>query len=190
LLMTNHVGMMEREIVRFQDKIAFGWSPDGTQVAYLIGDSPDNNQNTLVIANPEQPEKVVEITEEFVAAFFWAPDSRSLAYFVPVVITSGDETVSLGQPETKVYLSLRALDVSKGKSVELAVFKPPHQLLEILPFFDQYQHSVTIWSPDSRNIVFAGSLASGETGIFVVKASGEDQANRIADGVLAYWSWK
>jgi hypothetical protein len=68
-------------------------------------------------------------------------------------------------------------------------FTPTDSFLNIFPFYDQYQRSITIWSPDSREIVIAGSQGQENPGIYVIDAL-EGGSARIADGDLAFWSWK
>ena len=71
----------------------------------------------------------------------------------------------------------------------MAVFNPTDAFLQVLPFYDQYQRSGTIWSPDSRNLVLSDVDADGNNGIYVVGADGS-QYHKIADGDVAFWSWK
>ena len=60
----------------------------------------------------------------------------------------------------------------------------------VVPVFDQYQRSHTIWSPDSTHIVVNGVTADNRPGIFVVSADGETPPRLVALGTLPFWSWQ
>ena len=60
-----------------------------------------------------------------------------------------------------------------------------------LPFYDQFERSVTLWSPDSTRLVFAGESMAGDAGVWLHKTpmAGEDaQTFLIGDGAMALWS--
>ena len=57
-----------------------------------------------------------------------------------------------------------------------------------VPFFDQFAQSVTPWSPDSSRFVYPGIGLDDERGIFVQDAVPGASPQRIADGILAFWS--
>jgi hypothetical protein len=82
------------------------------------------------------------------------------------------------------------LDVTTGESRELFTYQPTQQFLSVLPYFDQYDQSVTIWSPDNNNLVLSFLGSSGKPGIAVVAASGKLEPRILAEGYLAFWSWK
>jgi hypothetical protein len=82
------------------------------------------------------------------------------------------------------------LDVTSRESRELFTYRPTQQFLSILPYFDQYHQSVTIWSPDNNNLVLSFLDNSGNPGIAVVAASGKLEPRLLAQGYLAFWSWK
>jgi len=56
-----------------------------------------------------------------------------------------------------------------------------------VPFADQYERSATWWSPDSRAVMFSGSI-DGESGVWVDLVEDGRAAIRIADGDIAFWS--
>jgi hypothetical protein len=72
----------------------------------------------------------------------------------------------------------------------VAEFQPNQQLLTILPTFDQYHRSATIWSPDSAYLVLSAMTQEGAPGIWVVPASGQLPPRFITPGILAFWSWR
>jgi hypothetical protein len=87
-------------------------------------------------------------------------------------------------------VELNVLNVTSGESRNLFTYPPTQQFLSILPYFDQYHQSVTIWSPDNNNLVLSFLGQSGSPGIAVVAASGNLEPRMLAQGYLAFWSWK
>ena len=77
-------------------------------------------------------------------------------------------------------------------------FLPSRDQLTMFQFFDQFAHSHSLWSPDSKNLVFAGDLAdqafsastrqASTPQVFVVEAALAPFVERIAEGFLAVWS--
>ena len=82
------------------------------------------------------------------------------------------------------------MDARNGKSHSVAAFPPSERFLSVIPFFDQYHASLTIWSPDSKNLVVSAYGNDGNPGIWVVEASGHLDPRHIAEGWLGFWSWK
>jgi hypothetical protein len=133
--------------------------------------------------------------EEDVFAFFWSPNDQKLAYFVPKLVDSsstanGQSNSNSQQPQQQLVLTLKVADVSTGESKELFTFQPSEQFAAILPYFDQYDQSVTIWSPDNNNLVLSFIANDGTSGIAVVAASGQLEPRLLTQGYLAFWSRK
>jgi Tol biopolymer transport system component len=95
----------------------------------------------------------------------------------------------VAQTAPKIHLAVQVYDLASGESRQVAAFVPTESFLQVLPYYDQYQRSGTLWSPDSRNLVLAGVDANGQETIFVANADGSP-SRKIADGDLAFWSWK
>lgn len=109
-----------------------------------------------------------------IVAFWWDPTGETLAWLEP----SDD-----GGGMLQWWFSDRN-QVWGGVS-----FTPSQTFAtNYLPFFDQYAQSHSFFSPDGTELTFAGQLANGEQGIFVVGIERGAQANKIADGVFAVWS--
>jgi hypothetical protein len=85
-------------------------------------------------------------------------------------------------------LQLNVLDVKSGQSKELFTFQPTEQFAAMLPYFDQYSQSTTIWSPDNNNLVLSFVASDGTPGIAVVAASGQLEPRILVPGYLAFWS--
>ncbi len=121
---------------------SFEWAPDSRHIAYA----------TTVI--PRDPAfhgiKLVDIsdattrtlTKDSVAAYFFSPDARYLAY--------------IGVPDEKPFYIWQLIDLKSGKIRELGKFISTQEESVSYRFFEQLALSQTIWSPDSKAIVYAG----------------------------------
>ncbi len=192
LILADASGRIQRALFDFEGSIAFGWAPKGDFAAYLIADA---NRQTLVgdltfldLRKPEEPEHIA-VEAEDVMGFFWAPDGKKLAYFVPVMISEAAEGEEQTAENTRFLLELHIADPKSGETERIAAFRPTSTFLNLFPFLDQYQRSVTIWSPNSRYLVLS-AMANEETqGLFIVPASGDFEPRFLAEGRLAFWSW-
>ena len=192
LLLTDTNGEVLNVLSPVDDSIAFSWSPDGNWVAYISEDNRGtaNVSRTLVYLDPEQAGESHSVEQDLVIAFFWSPDSEKIAYFIPQISIPSEQEVSLLVQEPQFRLELRVLDVQTGNSYRLIEYTPTEDFLNVLPFYDQYQRSATIWSPDSKNLVISAVDQDGEPGIYAIEASEDAEASRLASGSLAFWSWK
>jgi Tol biopolymer transport system component len=177
------------------ESIAFVWSPDGSRVAYVLADSAlPGATGHLVVVDPAGKQKPVEVDGTDVYAFFWSPDSKSLAYFSRAQLAgptpTPDASASSSSTNDPLILSLRVVDARSGKSHSVAAFPPSERFLAVIPYFDQYNPSLTIWSPDSKNLVVSAYGNDGNPGIWVVEASGHLDPRHIAEGWMGFWSWK
>lgn len=186
IIVTDQSGAYEQTLGEFELNTAFAWSSDSQKVAFINGAQAMNagvvgSLNVVDLATSETIS-----TEENVYAFFWSPDGDRLAYFVPFLYTDPDNP-DAGQ---QFLLQLQVLDVQTGESKELFTYQPTQQFASILPYFDQYHQSNTIWSPDNNNLVLSFLDTEGRPGIAVVAASGQLEPRILAQGYLAFWSWK
>ncbi len=192
LFLADDQGKVVKALRTSMGTFAFSWSPDGNKLAYLF-DTRSSTQvlaSKLTVIDPAKPNDEINTIDDHVIAFFWSPDSRNIAYFVPLTDTPGEDLIQFGESGRILQLSLRVLDVENGAAREIALYVPTNQFLNILPFFDQYQRSDTLWSPDSQRLVYSALEPNGKIGIFVADASGETNPTRLSEGVFAFWSWK
>jgi hypothetical protein len=83
---------------------------------------------------------------------------------------------------------LRWLVATSDGVTSMTPFAPtPEFASAYLPFSDQYNHSSTWWSPDSRALVIAGTIGS-DTGIWVDLIDDEEGALLVSGGDIAVWS--
>jgi TolB protein len=177
LLLTDLAGRPLQTLTDYDGRVSFLLSPDGQQLAYVATD-PEVAASTLgpLYVVDVETRRTRELSNRPVLAFYWSPDSQKLAF-----LTLDTVNGSIGM----------RWNVWDGKATrQYTTFLPSRELLQnYLPFFDQYAQSHRIWSPESDAFVFAGTLASGENGVWV-QAIGEDATAPLSlgPGVLATWS--
>jgi len=188
IILMDSTGVFEKIIGTFEVNTAFAWSPDSTKIAFISG-SRAMNAGTIGHLHVIDIETLKEtVKDEEIYAFFWSPDSEKIAYFIPLLTNrsaDGSETST-----QQLVLQLNMLDVKTGESKELFTYQPTEQFANILPYFDQYHQSTTIWSPDNNNLVLSFVNSNGGSGIAIVAASGQLEPRLLAEGLLAFWSWK
>lgn len=194
LVLAGKDGALKKVLAKLSGPVAFAWSPEGSRLAYTTAVKGDTTQTMrrLVLIDPAQPESSKDVTQGVVVAFFWSPDSRKIAYFrisqdTPSGASGNIQQVAQNNP--RVSLEVLVYDLASETSKTVAQIQPTDSFQQVFPFFDQYQRSGTIWSPDSQKLVLAGFDRSGNPNIFVVSANG-GPLQKIADGDLAFWSWK
>jgi Tol biopolymer transport system component len=190
MVVTDAAGENPKTIGAFTTKTAFAWSSDSTHLAYIDGEQAldAGTIGPLHVVDVETSEEIVK--DENIVAFFWSPSGEELAYFILQQAQADGSSSGDSQASPQYVLNLHVLDVTNGESRELFTYRPTQQFLSILPYFDQYHQSVTIWSPDNNNLVLSFLAQSGSPGIAVVAASGKLEPRFLADGFLAFWSWE
>ena len=186
IVVTDGAGENPETIGTYTNRTAFAWSSDSTRLAYIDGAQglEAGTIGPLHIYDFETSEEIVQ--DEDIVAFFWSPSGEEIAYF----ILRQAQPEGTEQSAQQVFLvELHVLDVTSGESRELFTYRPTQQFLNILPYFDQYHQSATIWSPDNNNLVLSFLGESGP-GIAVVAASGNLEPRFLTQGYLAFWSWE
>lgn len=189
IVVTDAAGNNRETVGTFEINTAFAWSGDGAQLAFIAGEEQlsAGSIGPLHVFDLETSDDLV--LEDSVMAFFWSPDGEEIAYFRPVLSGPPPEGDG-GETTTTLLLDLNVLEVASGESRHLYTYQPTEQFIAVLPYFDQYHQSATIWSPDNNNLVLSFADDQGNPGIAVVAASGQLQPRVLAQGVLAFWSWK
>ena len=175
---------------------AFLWSPDGTRLA--VADRPDTGgpafQRLRVVSVTGAPEdiRVESIVEEDLLAFYWSPNGERLAW----VALDTEQQIFEWRVLDGVSGSISGSNRADPK--DLFRFQPSGEYFTLLSFFDQYAYSHSPWSPDSSQLVVAGSpeqafeRRNGQTPtgsrIFVLDVAGANPPLEIAAGTLAFWS--
>jgi TolB protein len=193
IIITDAAGANPETIGTFTEKTAFAWSRDGKRFAYIDGTQAldAGTIGPLHIVDMETSKETVQ--EGNIVAFFWSPSGEEIAYFILLQAQaegSAGESDGSTQAAPQYVLNLHVLNVTSGESRELFTYRPTQQFLSILPYFDQYHQSATIWSPDNNNLVLSFLGQSGSPGIAVVAASGNLEPRLLAQGYLGFWSWE
>jgi Tol biopolymer transport system component len=193
IIVTDSKGENPKEVGTYTEKTAFAWSSDGSRLAYIDGVQAldAGTIGSLHVVDMETSEEIVQ--EEDIIGFFWSPSGEEIAYFILLQApaegsSSGESGESAQTPQ--FALTLKVLDVTNGETRELFTYRPTPQFLNMLPYFDQYHQSATIWSPDNNNLVLSFMNSEGSPGIAIVAASGNLEPRLLAPGYLAFWSWE
>jgi hypothetical protein len=191
LLLADALGRDPQVLAEYEGSIAFAWSPDGKRVAYLVSPTPrPSDPGRLHVIDPAGQAAPIELDDD-VFAFFWAPNSQQLAYFAETDMALGDEASAAdapGAPGQPLVWDLEVLAIGKGKAHWVSTVLATERFLQVIPYFDQYHQSLTIWSPDSKNLVISAYRPDGAPAIWVVAASGRLEPRYIGPGHVAFWS--
>ncbi|HAV78571.1 MAG TPA: hypothetical protein DCX53_14580 [Anaerolineae bacterium] len=188
IIVTDPAGLNQKTIGTFVSKTAFAWSFDSTRLAYLnaLQTMANGTVGALHIYDINTETETVEDGD--IIAFFWSPDGEKIAYYTLVPIPSnGAQTEATPQ---QYAVQLYILNLETGESKNIFSYRPTEQFLNILPYFDQYHQSTTIWSPDSNNLVISFLDGENNPGIAVVAASGQLAPRILAEGYIGFWSWE
>jgi Tol biopolymer transport system component len=194
LILAGRDGTIKHVLAQLNNgQASFAWSPKGNLLAYSTpsANDPSGLISRLILLDPAQPKNGKDIMKGILLAFFWSPNSQKIAYFIP---SSGNQpgnsqSLDLIQNNFSIKLDVMVYDLSSGETKQVLTFTPTDSFFQVFPYFDQYQRSTTIWSPDSKSLVLAGVDEKEGPSIFVVNVD-EDKSQRIAAGSLAFWSWK
>lgn len=114
---------------------------------------------------------VQEVSDGPVLAFQWSPDGEHLL----VLGTAGDE----GDQRWSVW--------TDGNLTEGPEFSPVRTWVrDYLPFHDQYDRSMTLWSPDGESFAFPGVI-EGQSGIWIHNVA-DDATEFVIEGSWVVWS--
>ncbi len=161
--------------------IAFAWSPDGGQVAYMVRaeeNDPYYGPVHIYDLTTGQSRRATDAGLRPVA-FFWSPDGQQLAYLTRVPV----EQDPLNQ--------LRVLDLTKETDRGLELFNPSPLMRFALNSFSQYAQSHRFWSADGRYFIYAAREGDNQDRIWAVDMTDQEESQPIFIdyGSIGYWSW-
>lgn len=193
LLVVDHRGSVLEHVASAPRGVAFGWSPGGDRAAFVRveADGPlgFGELNLVDLAQGDDPQ-VRPTGLESVAGFFWSPTGQQVAALVPEFTSEDDDQlISFRRQQERLLLHLHLVEADSGEVTRLTSFRPTEAFLNVLPFYDQYQRSSTVWSPDGRTLVYTAVLPSGGSTVFALRAEPGAQAQPLGRGNLAFWSW-
>ena len=184
LIMADRERRDRREVIASaRGAVTFLWSPDGASLGYISRrQEVESVVSTLHLRNLATGAETM-LEEDRVFAFFWSPDSKLIAYFVPSVVSQAEGA------DQALVLTLRVYDHKRHSAVDIETFVPTPRFVEVIRLFDQYGQAARIWSPDSRNIVYAAQTETGPT-IMVARAAGNLVPRKMTPGLIGFWSWQ
>lgn len=168
--------------------LAFSWSPDGRYIAYR-NVQRGQGVNPLKVIDTTTGEITAQSAESGIA-FFWSPDSQKIAY---ITFASGQDapsaTISTAQ-QGPLVLSWSVMDLATNTERAVARFSPTAETIYLINYFDQFNQSHRLWSPDNTHIVYAEILASGRSSVTVLDTTAVNAVPfSIANGVIGVWSY-
>lgn len=129
---------------------------------------PNIPANRLVVGDLAEQE-FTPVTSDPVLAYFWSPTGDRLLIL---------DVVEGPQTRWSIW--------SEGGLDEVVRFDPdPSFMSEMVPFFDQYAQSISLWAPDGSAFAFPGNV-DADPGIWVYTLDGG--LNRISSGTWVSWS--
>ena len=178
--------------------VAFAWSPHGNRIAFsTLSPRANSLYDSIIVMDPDSEASRV-MAQGQIAAFFWSPDGERLA--VLSIDTSKQGLQSRLIPARRypspvpqsfgIYLAWSVVNVADGATIDFPSFHPTDAFLSLVPYFDQYAQSLSLWSPDGRQLVYAEVDDSEAASIRVLDTTQPNQpARRLASGTFAAWSW-
>ncbi len=164
LVISNKDSSVYKRFAPFRGVGAFDWSPVENRLAVVEGQisplgSLIGELRIIDMRNPDRP-VIQESGIKNAGPFFWSPDGRRIAVFRPNIVGGR------GTPVLTLVVSI--YDVESNSLRNIVQYLPEAQFMtQIAPFFDQYQRSSTIWSPDNTSIVVSAMTGDGTSGIFI-----------------------
>ncbi len=144
-LLVGTIDASDREITRFDGFGAFAATTD--RVAYLTGSGLD----LWIVETGAAP---IKVNDGAVLAFQWSPD--------------GTKLLSLEFDRDSEVPAARWVVWADDEVRRFAEFEPTGVWTErYLPFWDQYNRSLSIWSPDGEAFVYSATSGTGPSEIFV-----------------------
>ena len=134
-----------------------------------------------------------------IVSFFWSPDGERLAVLDVDSSKQGPQGRALpinwpsrsDAQQNRVQLTWSVINVADGTSVDFPSFRPTDSFLSIIPYFDQYAQSLSLWSPDGRYLTFADVDDQGKTFVCVLDTTRPGQpVQRLTEGTFSAWSWR
>lgn len=168
-----------RTVLTFTGGVAFTWSPAGHYLALITDPTSTIPRIGPLDLYDAQTGQVIRLDDKTNLAFFWSHDGRRLLTF---------RLLEIDPASGQVLLQARVYTPPAKTAQDLAAFVPTRSFLEILAFFDAFEGSADLWSPDDRFVLIAALEPEGEGGIYALHSSGWLEPRRLGNGVLAFWS--
>lgn len=191
-LMVVTAGLAEREsniLGASAGVAAFRASPDGGTIALLRGEFHRLYRSLSLVGLDDGEEET--LIERRIRAAWWSPDGSKIAVASPSSRLQGGIEWSIW-------------DIAEGEEVFAALMLPTPEFDFVQSFFEQYDNSISLWSPDSTHVVMAGVVVPNAVDpaldlpfqlpetireeVWVIDTRGIDPPTAIGDGYLGFWS--
>jgi Tol biopolymer transport system component len=194
LLLLDPEGRPLERVAQVGRTVAFAWAPSGSWAAFVeqshILDARFGELMLLDLTTAGSA-RLVPSGLESVAAFFWSPVDDRLLAIVPVLAPHEDNPlVSYARQGVAWRLRLYLIEPPQGQPVLLTEIEPTDDFLSLLPFYDQYQRSSRLWSPDGRWMVLPIVDQQGDRWIARLAIGETFELVRLVKGDLAFWSFE
>ncbi len=169
-------------------------SADNTHLAYLQAFGPEGLPRGQVYLVNVADGLSAPVSERTALSFYWSPDGRKLA-LLTFRQNDNQEFVKgggLASPLARdMALQWWVYSVETDELRWLTDVNPTLDFMQIIPFFDQYHHSISFWSPDSRYLAVVNARNNIQAGtVLLVDTSGREAPRPVGEGTLAVWSWQ
>jgi len=184
-------------LLKVNGPIRFVLSPDRTKVALQLAPGsasddvleaalPSGGQRSvqtdvgdqeLIVLDIETGRTTAVTDQNVVLAWEWSPDSSKLAW-----LETGGSV-----PNRRARWRFWSGDQPVGGDVSSPIIQLSiKELVNYLPFFAQYTHSISRWSPDSSAFALAGSIG-GRAGIWIHLVDQVGEPVLVASGDFVSW---
>jgi len=180
------------EIARFGGTLAYTVHPDGERVAALAtgppgfdGDrheragteAPDLSPNELTLIDLSTGSQSI-VDDRRAVVWHWSPNGDRLLFG-----TFEQQRSHLTEYPIRWHMW------DGTSTTDLGIFVPSALLAsQYLPFFDQFERSMSVWSPDGSAFVYAGRGEDREAAVWVQRTDVEAGPSRQGPGVFAAWA--
>jgi hypothetical protein len=188
---TQFDGSAPTPMLEAQGRAAFAWAPDGRRVAVLSEESDGLfNRLTLLTAGGRE---IFQVDRKSMISFWWSPDATRLALTAVTQDATGENVIAV-----------MVIDVRDRSEAQVATLFPSDEFLFMQIYFDQFAHSMRIWSPDSGYLVLFGAIgvplaqtaayssqeATERAGVWVIDVTGSRDPVSVGSGYIGSWSPK
>lgn len=184
-------GTAPTPMVKSQGRAAFAWAPDGRRVA-VLSDESDGLFSRLTVLTAGGRE-LFRVNGKSMISFWWSPDATRMAVTAVAQDAVGENVITVA-----------VIDVRDQSEAQVATLSPSDEFLFMQIYFDQFAHSMRIWSRDSRYLVLFGVVGGplAETaayssqqpderaGVWVIDVGGSSEPVEVGRGYIGAWSPK
>ncbi|MBI2965990.1 MAG: PD40 domain-containing protein [Chloroflexi bacterium] len=182
-------GSAPTPMIEAEGRAAFAWAPDGRRVAVLSEQSEGLfDRLTVLTAGGRQ---IFRMDRKSMISFWWSPDATKLALTTVAQDAAGENVIAV-----------MVIDVRDQSEAQVATLLPSDEFLFMQIYFDQFAHSIRMWSPDSTYLVLFGvvgdplaqtaAYSSQEpmerAGVWVIDVTGSRDPVAVGTGYIGSWS--